>query len=346
MTCLMIDIGATELSYIDEERLQNKLVGGVILFSRNYKNKKQIKALTASIRKIKKNILIAVDHEGGRVQRFREEFTDIPNMALLGQIYDENRVEGTRLAKLCGQLIAHELGACDIDFSFTPVLDINFGTSSVIGDRSFHQHAKPIVDLASSVMDGLNSGGMKSVGKHFPGHGFIKADTHLESANDDRSLEEIQEKDMNIFKEMIKKNIAGVMPSHVIYSNCDQKPAGFSKFWLEGQLRKFLNFEGAIFSDDMGMKAAQIYEKDLVSRVRKCLEAGCDMVLVCNQGDDVDKVLDKLSWKQGSNSIERLSSMRRDYLKITDEDASQLNFCYEGAKKAIKELKKQGEKLK
>ena len=271
MTCLMIDIGSTELSNKDEERLQNKLVGGVILFSRNYKNKKQIKALTASIREIKKNILIAVDHEGGRVQRFREEFTEIPDMALLGQIYDENKAEGKRLAKLCGQLIAYELGACDIDFSFTPVLDINFGTSSVIGDRSFHQHAKPIVDLASSVMDGLSSGGMKSVGKHFPGHGFIKADTHLESANDDRSLEEIQEKDMNIFKEMIKKNIAGVMPSHVIYSSCDEKPAGFSKFWLEGQLRKILNFEGAIFSDDMGMMAAQIYEKDLVSRVRKCL---------------------------------------------------------------------------
>jgi beta-N-acetylhexosaminidase len=220
------------------------------------------------------------------------------------------------------------------------VLDINFGTSSVIGDRSFHQHAKPIVDLASSVMDGLSSGGMKSVGKHFPGHGFIKADTHLESANDDRSLEEIQEKDMNIFKEMIKKNIAGVMPSHVIYSSCDQKPAGFSKFWLEGQLRKILNFEGAIFSDDMGMMAAQIYEKDLVSRVRKCLEAGCDMVLVCNQGDNVDKVLNKLLWKQDSISKERLSNMRRDYLKNNEGDSSQLNFCYEGAKKAIKELKK------
>ena len=344
MTCLMIDIGSTELSNKDEERLQNKLVGGVILFSRNYKNKKQIKALTASIRKIKKNILIAVDHEGGRVQRFREEFTEIPDMALLGQIYDENKAEGKRLAKLCGQLIAYELGACDIDFSFTPVLDINFGTSSVIGDRSFHQHAKPIVDLASSVMDGLSSAGMKSVGKHFPGHGFIKADTHLESASDDRSLEEIQEKDMNIFKEMVKKNIAGVMPSHVIYSSCDQKPAGFSKFWLEGQLRKILNFEGAIFSDDMGMMAAQIYEKDLVSRVRKCLEAGCDMVLVCNQDEYVDKVLNKLLWKQDSISKERLSNMRRDYPNDNEGDSSQLNFCYEDAKKAIKELKKQGEK--
>ena len=342
----MIDISSTELSYKDEERLQNKLVGGVILFSRNYKNKKQIKALTASIRKIKKNILIAVDHEGGRVQRFREEFTEIPDMALIGQIYDENSIEGKKFAKLCGQLIAHELSACDIDFSFTPVLDINFGTSSVIGDRAFHQHAKPIIDLASSVMDGLSSGGMKSVGKHFPGHGFIKADTHLENANDDRSFEEIQKKDMNIFKEMIKKNIAGVMPSHVIYSSCDQNPAGFSHFWLEVQLRKLLNFEGAIFSDDMGMKAAQIYEKDLVSRVRKCLEAGCDMVLVCNQGDDVDKVLNKLSWNQDSISIKRLSNMRRGYIKNNKSDSSQLNFCYEDAKKDIKELKKKGKKLR
>mgnify|MGYP001596071322 FL=1 len=346
MTCLMIDIDSTELSYKDEERLQNKLVGGVILFSRNYKSQKQIKALTASIRKIKKNILIAVDHEGGRVQRFREEFTHIPDMALLGQIYDENAIEGIRLAKLCGQLIAYELGDCDIDFSFTPVLDINFGTSSIIGDRSFHQQAKPIVELASSLVEGLNLGGMKSVGKHFPGHGFIKADTHLESANDKRSLEEIQRKDMSIFDEMIKKNIAGIMPSHVIYSSCDSKPAGFSKFWLEGQLRKHLNFSGAIFSDDMGMKAAQIFEKDIVFRVRKCLEAGCDMVLVCNQADDVDNVLNKLSWIQDSVSIKRLLNMHRVNRKNTERDSSQLNFSYEDAKKGIKELQKLGKKFK
>ena len=346
MTCLMIDIGSTELSCKDKERLQNKLVGGVILFSRNYKSQKQIKVLTASIRKIKKNILIAVDHEGGRVQRFREEFTHIPDMAHLGQIYDENRIEGIRSAKLCGQLIAYELGICDIDFSFTPVLDINFGASSVIGDRSFHQQAKPIVELASSLLDGLNSEGMKSVGKHFPGHGFIKADTHVESAIDNRSLKEIQIKDMSIFKEMIKKNIAGVMPSHVIYSSCDSKPASFSQFWLEGQLRKHLNFNGAIFSDDMGMKAAQIFEKDIVSRVRKCLEAGCDMVLVCNQADDVDNVLSKLSWNQDSVSVKRLSNMHRDNRKNTERDSSQLNFCYEDAKKDIKELQKLGNKFK
>ena len=346
MTCLMIDIGSTVLSCKDEERLQNKLVGGVILFSRNYKNQKQIQALTASIRKIKKNILIAVDHEGGRVQRFREDFTHIPDMALIGQIYDENAIEGKRLAKLCGQIIAYELGICNIDFSFTPVLDINFGTSSVIGDRSFHQQAKPIVELASSLMEGLNLGGMKSVGKHFPGHGFIKADTHLESANDSRSLEEIQRKDMSIFDEMIKKNILGVMPSHVIYSSCDSKPAGFSQFWLEEQLRKHLNFKGAIFSDDMGMKAAQIFEKDLVSRVRKCLKAGCDMVLVCNQDDEVDNVLNKLSWNQDSVSIERLLNMRRDNRKNTDRDSSKLNFCYEDAKKDIKELQKLEKKFK
>ncbi len=339
MTCLMIDIGSTELSYKDEERLQNKLVGGVILFSRNYKSKKQIKTLTAAIRKIKKNILIAVDHEGGRVQRFREEFTHIPDMALLGQVYDENKSEGRRYAKLCGQLIAHELGICDIDFSFTPVLDINFGTSSVIGDRSFHQQAKPIIELASSLMDGLNLEGMQSVGKHFPGHGFIKADTHLEIANDNRSLKEIQKKDMSIFNAMIKKSIAGVMPSHVIYSNCDQKPAGFSQFWLKDQLRDLMNFKGAIFSDDMGMKAAQIFEKDLVVRVKKALEAGCDMVLVCNQGKEIDHVLNKLKWKQDPDSTKRLLKMHRDSSKNKETNCSPANYSHESIKKNIIKLK-------
>lgn len=339
MTCLMIDIGSTELSYKDEERLQNKLVGGVILFTRNYQSKKQIKTLTAAIRKIKKNILIAVDHEGGRVQRFRAEFTHIPDMALLGKVYDENHSEGRRLAKLCGQLIAYELGICDIDFSFTPVLDINFGTSSVIGDRSFHQQTKPIMELASSLMDGLNLEGMQSVGKHFPGHGFIKADTHLEIANDNRSLEEIQKKDMSIFNAMIKKSIAGVMPSHVIYSNCDQKPAGFSQFWLKDQLRDLMNFKGAIFSDDMGMKAAQIFEKDLVVRVKKALEAGCDMVLVCNQGKEIDHVLDKLKWKQDPDSVKRLLKMHRDPLKNKETNSSPTNYSHESVKKNIIELK-------
>ena len=345
MTCLMIDIGSTELSYKDEERLQNKLVGGVILFTRNYQSKKQIKTLTAAIRKIKKNILIAVDHEGGRVQRFRAEFTHIPDMALLGQVYDENQSEGRRLAKLCGQLIAYELGICDIDFSFTPVLDINFGTSSVIGNRSFHHQTEPIVELASSLMEGLNLEGMQSVGKHFPGHGFIKADTHLEIANDNRLLEEIQKKDMSIFNAMIKKNIAGVMPSHVIYTNCDQKPAGFSQFWLKNQLRGLMNFQGAIFSDDMGMKAAQIFEKDLVVRVKKALEAGCDMVLLCNQGKDIDHVLDKLEWKQDSDSIKRLLKMHRDSSKNKVFNSSPINYSHESVKKNIIELKNLVKKL-
>lgn len=339
MTCLMIDVGSTELTQKDTERLQHKLVGGVILFSRNYKNKNQIKTLVTSIRKIKKNILIAVDHEGGRVQRFKEEFTHIPEMAYLGKIYDADKNEGRKWAELCGWLIAHELGECDIDFSFTPVLDINFGTSSVIGDRSFHQQIKPIIELASSLTDGLKLGGMQGVGKHFPGHGYIKSDTHLEVACDKRLLEEIQRKDISIFKELVKKNIAGLMPSHVIYSSCDRKHAGFSQFWLKDQLRECLNFKGAIFSDDMGMKAAQIFEKDLVLRVRKALAAGCDMVLVCNQKDEIDHVLDKLEWNQDPCSMNRLLSMRRDPSKNKERPPSLLNYSHEEVKKSINEVK-------
>jgi beta-N-acetylhexosaminidase len=186
---------------------------------------------------------------------------------------------------------------------------------------------------------------MQSVGKHFPGHGFIKADTHLEIANDNRLLEEIQKKDMSIFNAMIKKNIAGVMPSHVIYTNCDQKPAGFSQFWLKNQLRGLMNFQGAIFSDDMGMKAAQIFEKDLVVRVKKALEAGCDMVLLCNQGKDIDHVLDKLEWKQDSDSIKRLLKMHRDSSKNKVSNSFPVNYSHESVKKNIIELKNLVKKL-
>lgn len=341
MTCLMIDIESIELSQNDEKRLQNKLVGGVILFSRNYKNKKQIKSLITSIRKVKKNILIAVDHEGGRVQRFREEFTLIPEMALLGQIYDHNKKEGLEIAKLCGWLIAKELAECDVDFSFTPVLDINFGSSSVIGDRSFHQEIKPIVELASSLSDGLKSGGMQSIGKHFPGHGYILEDTHLEVAMDNRSFEDIHNQDMRVFDELIKKNMGGVMPSHVIYLNCDQKPAGFSEFWLKEQLRGLLNFKGAIFSDDMGMRAAQIFEENIVLRVKKALEAGCDMVLVCNQGGKIDFLLENLEWNQDLMSIKRLLAMRRDDARDNIHDSVAENERAEDIKKILLRLRNQ-----
>lgn len=336
MTCLMIDVESTELSNKDIERLQHELVGGVILFSRNFKNKKQIKLLVSSIRKVKKNLLIAVDHEGGRVQRFREEFSMIPEMAVLGQIYNYDKNEAIKYAKSCGFLIAYELGECDIDFSFTPVLDINFGNSSIIGNRSFHQEIGPIIQLSSSLVEGLKSGGMQGIGKHFPGHGYIKEDTHLEVAIDKREFKDIQNNDMSIFKELIKKNMLGIMPSHVIYSSCDPNPAGFSKFWLKEQLRELLDFEGAIFSDDMGMSAAKIFEENIVFRVTKALEAGCDMVLVCNQGDQVDFLLEKLTWNQDHASKKRLFAMRRKIsTKITNKAESH-KYCIEAIKNYFK----------
>lgn len=315
MSCLMIDVDGFTLNSSDEERIKNPLVGGLILFSRNYVDKDQLRELVGSIRSIKKEILVGVDHEGGRVQRFREGFTEIPNMRKIGKIYEQDPGYANSVAKLTGWLIARELGEFDIDFSFTPVLDIDYGSSSVIGDRSFNANISPIIELAGSLARGLDHGGMQSVGKHFPGHGFIKADTHLELAVDKRSLENIQSNDMLIFESLIRNKIKGIMPSHVIYPSCDKSPAGLSKFWLQDQLRKLLKFKGAIFSDDMSMKAAELSEKNITSRVKGALVAGCDMVLVCNSPKEVDLLLGSLEWSSGEASYRRLQSMRLNKIK-------------------------------
>ena len=310
MTCLMIDVEGLVLTDSDIERIKHPLVGGIILFARNYKNRPQLIKLIISIRKIKQNLLIAVDHEGGCVQRFEDEFTKIPKMSLFGQIYQKDKNRAKKIAKLSGWIIAKELAAIDIDFSFTPVLDIDYGASSVIGDRAFHQDIDTISELASSLVEGLSFGGMQSVGKHFPGHGFIKADTHLETATDSRPLETIQNNDMLTFDRLIQKGVEGIMPSHVIYSSCDQNPSGLSSFWLQDQLRGRLGFEGAIFSDDMSMKAAQDSENNITLRVKKALIAGCDMVLVCNSPFEVDKLICELEWKPDVKSFKRLQLMR------------------------------------
>ena len=310
MTCLMIDIEGLGLIDSDIERIKHPLVGGIILFARNYQDKSQLIKLIISIRKIKQDLLIAVDHEGGRVQRFKDEFTNIPKMSTFGKIYQTDKKLANKIAKLSGWVIAEELAAIDIDFSFTPVLDIDYGSSSVIGDRAFHQDIDTICELASSLVEGLNFSGMQSVGKHFPGHGFIKFDTHLETATDKRPLETIQKNDMLTFDKLIKKGVKGIMPSHVVYSSCDQSPAGLSGFWLQDQLRNRLRFEGAIFSDDMSMQAAQDSENNITLRVKKALIAGCDMVLVCNSPIELDKLLTELQWKPNVKSFKRLQLMR------------------------------------
>tara|TARA_B100000768_G_C11255321_1_gene366109 strand:+ start:479 stop:1483 length:1005 start_codon:yes stop_codon:yes gene_type:complete len=320
----MIDIEGLELIDADIKRIKHPLVGGIILFTRNFKNKVQLKKLIISIRKLKKNLLIAVDHEGGRVQRFKDEFTNIPKMNNIGLIYQEDKHQANIIAKLTGWVIANELAEIDIDFSFTPVLDVDYGNSSIIGDRAFHQNVQVISELASSLVEGLNFGGMQSVGKHFPGHGFIKADTHLETATDNRSLETIQNNDMLTFERLIKNGIRAIMPSHVVYSSCDQDSAGLSYFWLQDQLRKRLKFEGAILSDDMSMRAAQDSEGNISLRVKRAFIAGCDMVLFCNSPKEVDELLGDLEWKPIEESLRRLESLK---LNKEIELGKKLKYC-------------------
>ena len=335
MTCLMIDIDGLELIDSDIQRIESSLVGGVILFAKNYNDRSQLIKLIISIRKIKQDLLIAVDHEGGRVQRFKDEFTNIPKMSSFGKIYQEDKKYAKKIAKLTGWIIAEELSAVDIDFSFTPVLDINYGASSVIGDRAFHQDIDTINDLASSIVEGLNFGGMQSVGKHFPGHGFIKADTHNEIAIDNRALETIQENDMLTFERLIEQGIRGIMPSHVIYSSCDQNPSGLSNFWLQDQLRGRLKFEGAIFSDDMSMHAAEDSEKNITLRVKKALIAGCDMVLVCNSPIELDKLIAELEWRPDLRSLKRLKLMK---LNSSKDKLNCFNYNIDEARSIISKL--------
>ena len=278
----MIDVESYHLNIEDIQRIKHPLVGGVILFARNYQNKNQLKQLVSQIRDIKKNILIGVDHEGGRVQRFKDGFTSLPPMAMLGKMYDQDELKAKEFASLVGWVIAKELGGCDIDFSFTPVLDVNYGASSVIGDRAFHEQVSPVIELANNLIQGLEDGGMQAIGKHFPGHGFIREDTHLEKGEDKRKFLDIKQNDLKVFISLINNGMKGIMPSHIIYSSCDSLPAGLSRFWLQDQLRDKLGFKGVIFSDVMSMKAAKFVKENIVERLLMALNAGCDMVLLCN----------------------------------------------------------------
>jgi beta-N-acetylhexosaminidase len=322
---LMIDLEGLSLTHEDIKRISHPMVGGLILFTRNFKDTEQLKNLTNAIRKIRgHDFLIAVDHEGGRVQRFREGFTTIPAMRKLGEVWDKDPNKANHLAFLIGQIIATELRVFDIDFSFTPVLDIDFSESTVIRDRAFHGNIEAIKSLALNLLEGLKKGGMHGVGKHFPGHGYIKADSHLSISEDTRSLDEIASKDMSIFASLIKHGLDAVMPSHVLYSAVDENPAGFSSFWLKDQLRENFHFNGAIFSDDMSMKGA-ILGGEMKDRIIKALKAGCDMVLLCNSPQLVDEVLLQLDWKISPDSMTRLLSMRgfkspEEAIQMTQEE--------------------------
>ena len=306
---VMLDVVGKELTAEDIKRLQNPLVGGVILFSRNFESPAQLKALTASIHAVRQPpLLISVDHEGGRVQRFKDGFTKIPPMREFGKVWDDNPKKAKELAEDAGWILAAELRAHGVDFSFTPVLDMDYGESQVIGNRAFHVKAQAIHELAYALMQGLRRGGMPAVGTHFPGHGYVVADSHVAIPVDEREFDEIAQNDMQPFRQMIDDGIQAIMPAHVIYPKVDEKPAGFSPRWLQKVLRERLGFDGVIFSDDLSMEGAGV-AGDVTARALAALNAGCDMVLLCNQPDKADELLAHLQWDITGASRARLARM-------------------------------------
>ena len=295
---VMVDVAALELSPDERRTLAHPRVGGVILFARNYLSPAQLRALTSSIRAIRTpELLIAVDHEGGRVQRFVDGFTRLPPMRSLGRLFDRNPTVAENLAVAVGVVLAAELAAHGIDFSFTPVLDIDCGTSSVIGDRAFHTSADAVACLAAGLVRGMRRVGMGAVGKHFPGHGYVGADSHHEVPVDERDLTTIEQNDLAPYRALIAAGLAGVMPAHVIYPQIDPRPAGFSPVWLREILRERLGFDGTVFSDDLSMAGAKV-AGGIVDRGRAAIAAGCDMVLVCNAPESAQRLLEGLGAAQ------------------------------------------------
>jgi beta-N-acetylhexosaminidase len=311
---LMCDIEGKTLSNEDLEILSHPLVGGVILFDRNYDDPDQLTALTNSIREASKNpLLIGVDHEGGRVQRFREGFTAIPPMQELGETFDKEPGKAKQFALGFGAIIAAELRQCGVDLNFSPVLDLQYDRNTVIGDRAFHHDPEIVTELAAAFIRGLRAAGMHPVGKHFPGHGFVSLDSHLAHPVDDRTFKEISENDLVPFQKLIEmKSLSALMPAHIVYSEVDEKPACYSKKWLKTILCEQLNFDGVIFSDDLNMKGAEI-KGGYANRIAEALKAGCNMVLLCNNRKAVKEVLQDKAWQKISYHPEKLYQlMSRD----------------------------------
>jgi beta-N-acetylhexosaminidase len=306
---VMVDVLGKSLSEEDRSRLLHPSVGAVILFARNYGSPEQIAELTADIRALREPaLLISVDHEGGRVQRFRAGYTAIPPMAELGKRWDSDPAGAVQRAQAAGFVIAAELAASGVDFSFTPVLDLNLGRSSVIGDRAFHADPNAVSELAGALIGGLARGGVAAVGKHFPGHGYAQEDSHVAFPVDRRSLDEIRAHDLVPYQRLASR-LAGVMPAHVAYPSVDPNPAGFSSFWLQQILRGELAFDGVIFTDDLSMEGASI-AGGIVERAQAALQAGCDMVVVCNKPASADELLAGLKVVHDTQRNERLARLR------------------------------------
>lgn len=292
---VMLDLTGVELDAQEREILRHPAVGGVILFTRNYEHPEQVAALTAAIHDLRDpHLLVAVDQEGGRVQRFREGFTRLPPAGRFGALSRKHPVKARRAASDLGWLMAAELRAVGVDFSFAPVLDLDRRISRVIGDRAFAADAARVTELATAWRAGMRDAGMAAVGKHFPGHGGVAADSHAELPVDDRPLEIIAREDLIPFERLIRQGLEAIMPAHVVYPEMDPSPAGFSAFWLREVLRERLGFQGVIFSDDLNMVAAAA-SGDYAERSRAALAAGCDVLLVCNNRTAALEVIESLS---------------------------------------------------
>lgn len=290
----MLDIAGCELCAEDRELLSHPATGGLILFTRNYESPRQLQALVRDIHGLRDpHLIVAVDQEGGRVQRFRAGFTRLPPLACLGRIHDLDRARARHLARVTGWLMATELRALDVDISFAPVLDLDYGVSSVIGNRALHQRPEVVAELAVAYQAGMHEAGMAATGKHFPGHGAVSADSHVDLPVDERSLADLEQWDLVPFRRMIDAGLAAVMMAHVVYPGVDAQPAGYSARWIRSILRDQLGFQGLVFSDDLSMGGAA-GAGDPAARARAALEAGCDMVLVCNDRDAAAQVVETL----------------------------------------------------
>lgn len=329
MSSVIIDIQGTEIAANEIENIQHPQTAGVILFARNIDSFAQTRELCDALREVNPNILISVDQEGGRVQRLKDEIGELPPMRALGNLYDKNAVQAIDATRKIGWLMASEVAAAGIDFSFAPVLDIDYQHSSIIGNRAFHGDKTVLIELAQAFVSGMNSAGMQATGKHFPGHGYVVPDSHLELPIDNRDYADIEASDIQPFAHLVS-TLGGVMPAHIVFEKIDAMPACFSEHWLQTVLRNTLGFEGVIFSDDLSMKGSAVIG-NYAQRTTKALQAGCDVVLVCNTPSAQRSALDAaeaLNKKQSSrwNTFKQTSYPLLGNLRNTNQyqEAKQL----------------------
>ena len=333
---IMIDCAGTALDAEDRDLLRHPAVGGVILFTRNYESPEQLARLTAEINALREpHLLIGVDQEGGRVQRFRQGFTRLPPAGRIGALYARDAGRAREACSSIAWLMAAELRAVGVDFSFAPVLDLNRQISQVIGDRAFAGSTRVVSDLAGAWAHGVRLAGMAAVGKHFPGHGGVSADSHAELPTDHRRLVDLEAEDLVPFRRLIDQGLEAVMPAHVVYPNVDARPAGFSSVWLKDILRTRLGFQGVVFSDDLNMGAAQA-GGDYPERARAAAEAGCDMLLICNNRPAARRILD--AFGDHSDPVARLRLLRMHGRRPTERIALHERPEWQHAVRQVAEL--------